>query len=220
MSKKPLFETSQTSENPSNAPRSSEREALAEAIRIRDEAEAEDNGLKQVKARAAADRFMAARDVEAAERALANARKASRTTLVDAYAAGEDIDDRDVADAESALTKAQRRLADLQTIADELAAHQRSPGYSVPNTRVGEAARAVIKSDPAVRRLAQDFALARRTFETHQSTLRWLASLNCIPEDLRNECPKTHDTFFVPPSDAWKAAAEALTHDPDAALPE
>jgi hypothetical protein len=200
--------------------RSQEREALATAIRVRDAGQAEDDALKEAKARAASDRFKAARDVEACERALAKARETARSTLVDAYVDNEEVDDRDVADAETALTKARRRLADLQTIADELSSHGQAPGRSIPALKVTEAARLVVRSHPAVRRLTKDFAIAKRAFQQYEATLIWLAGLDCIPEDLLKAAPAKGATRYAEPDPAWTAALEALRTNPDEPLPE
>lgn len=200
--------------------RSPEREELASAIRIRNSAQDEDEALKAAKQRAASDRFKAARAVEDAERALTSAREAERSTLVEAYVSGEDSDGRDVADAETALSAAQRRLADLQSIADGLSSHGQAPGRSVPATKVTKAVQAVVQAHPTVRRLVQDFDTAKRTFQTYHSTLRWLAARDCIPADLIEAAPKANETFFAEPADEWVQALEALKLDADAELPE
>lgn len=212
--------TSQSEISSNGQPRSNERAALAEAIALRDAAQAEDEALKQARARAASERFKAARAVEDAERALTSAREAARSTLVDAYVSGEDIDDRDVADAETALTAAQRRLADLQTVADALSSHRQAPGHSVPALKVTAAVRAIVRAHPTVRRLVQDFDTAKRTFETYHSTLRWLAACDCIPADLVEVAPKANETFFAEPANEWVSAIAALAIDADAGLPE
>jgi hypothetical protein len=200
--------------------RTPEREALAEAIALRDEASAQSATLTQARSRAASDRFAAIRDVENCERALTNARETSRSVLVDAFIAGESIDDSAVADAETALSRAQRRLADLTTIADELDAHQRPPGSSVPASRVTEAVRAVVKTHPTVRRLVQDFDTARRTFREYEATLIFLVNQRCVPEDLITAAPSASSVRYADPDPSWVAAIEALKQDPDTELPE
>jgi hypothetical protein len=199
--------------------RTPEREALAAAIALRDATAAQTASVVQARARAASDRFAAARAVEEAERALTLARETSRAQLVDAYMSGEDVDDRDIADAEWELAKAQRRLADLSTIADGLSAHERQPGHSIPATKVTAAVRAVVQACPSVRRLAQDFAVAQRAFREYEATLIWLAGLGCIPDDLQDNAPKAHHTRWAEPADEWVRAIEALKRDADAELP-
>jgi len=213
-----LSETSVTSESGLRSP---EREALLMAISARDETAAQSAALVQARERAAADRFRAARDVEEAERALNAARETGRSTLVDAYMSGsEDIDLRDVADAETALAKAQRRLNNLQTIAAELDAHERQPGSSVPAMQVTAAVRAVVQACPSVRRLVEDYHIAERTFHTHQATLVHLAGRGMIPDDLIHAAPSASATRFAEPADEWVQAIAALAQDADAPLPE
>ena len=107
--------------------RSPEREILATAIAARDEADAAEATLAQARERAAADRFRAARDVEALERALQEAREAEREALVDAYVGhtggcGEAERPAAIRDARAALERARDRLANLVTIEAELGA--------------------------------------------------------------------------------------------------
>jgi hypothetical protein len=213
---------SQISESSSNEqrPRSPEREALAAAIEIRDASASQTASLVQARARAAQDRFAAARAVEAAESALTAARETLRAQLVDAYISGEDIDTHDIADAESALAKAQRRLADLSSIADGLAAHERQPGSSVPALNLVAAIRDVIKAAPITRRLVEDYRTAERTFQQYQATLIFLAGQHAIPDDLQAAAPKAHHTRFAEPDPAWVAAIAALAQDADVTLPE
>jgi hypothetical protein len=196
------------------------REALLTAIQLRDATAAQTASLVEARGRAAQDRFKAARDVEAWEQALANARERSARSLVDAYMSGEDIDTRDVADAESELAKAQRRLADLQTIADGLAAHERQPGSSVPAMNVTAAVRAVVKAAPVTRRLVEDYHIAEPTFHTHHATLVHLAGRGMIPDDLAHAAPSASATRFAEPADEWVQANAALAQDADAPLPE
>ncbi|HZZ61491.1 MAG TPA: hypothetical protein VFE63_09985 [Roseiarcus sp.] len=200
--------------------RTPERAALAEAISVRDEAEQSAADLARTKERARADRVRAIGEIDEAKERLRWAREAARANLVDAYASGGGIDENDpVVDAEAALARAERRYNDLRVITDELDAREAPPGYSVPNTRVEDAARAVVLAHPAVRRLVQDYETARRAFYVYQSTLRWLAARGCIPDDIKKVAPRPHDTIFADPDPAWLAAFEALTRDADAPLP-
>jgi hypothetical protein len=212
----PQSETLRTSESFSRSP---EREALLTAIQLRDAAATQTASLVEARGRASADRFLAARDVEAAERTLTAARETSRAQLVDAYMTGEDVDAHDIADAETALAKATRRLADLQTIADGLAAHERQPGSSVPALNVVAAVRAVIQSCPTVRRLINDYDTAKRTFQQYESTLIWLAGQHAIPDDLIRVAPSANATRYADPDPAWVNAIAALSQDADAELP-
>jgi hypothetical protein len=109
--------------------RSREREALASAITERDKADAGEAALAQARARAREDMFKANRAVEDDERALARAREAARLFMVDAYVDGDALPDAPsaVADAEAALVKACRRQAEMKTVVEELAAHERAP---------------------------------------------------------------------------------------------
>ena len=206
---------------PESGSRSAEREALATAIAVRDAAKAEEATLKRGAERAKADAFLARRTVEAAEAALSRAQETARFALADAYLNDEATDGSDIAEAEAALATAQRRAAELALIAQELGERSSpAPGQSVPNIRVAESVRAVVKAAPIVRRLVADFDTARRTFQTYHSTLRWLAAHNCIPADLLAEAPKAHETFYAEPAVEWVQALEALKLDADATLPE
>ena len=200
--------------------RSKEREALAEAIRVRDEEAADGAALAQARARARQDLFKANREVEAAEQALTSAREAARMSLVADYVDGNDSDDFAVADAEAALNRAQQRLADLKMIEQELAAHERRPGHSIPNMRVEAAARVVVRAHPTVRRLVQGFDTARRTFQQYEATLIYLAGQRCIPDDLVDVAPRAHATRYADADPSWVKALEALKRDPHAVLPD
>jgi hypothetical protein len=79
--------------------------------------------------------------------------------------------------------------------------------------------RAVVKAHPTVHRLVQDYATARAVWEQYHSTLRWLASVDCIPDNLKGSSPKPHETYHAPPDPTWIAAVEALKKNPDAELP-
>ena len=111
----------------------------AAAIAQRDEADAHEAAMRHARERAREDLFKANRAVEAAEAALADAREAARASLVDAYVDGEAGDDASarmpIADAEAALDRVQRRVAEMQTIVDELNAPP-APGWSIPNARM------------------------------------------------------------------------------------
>lgn len=213
-------ETSEIFANGSHEQRSSERQALAEAIRVRDEAAEDAATFVRARERAASDRFKAARAVEAAEAALNTAREAARASLVGAYIDDEIFDDSAVTKSEAELRLAQRRLNDLQTVADGLAAHRQAPGRSVPATNVAAAVRNVVKAHPAVRRLASDFAIAKRAYLIYHSTLRSLNARGMIPEDLREVIPSATETFYADPDPAWTDALEALLTNPDAKLPD
>jgi hypothetical protein len=214
-------EISPTSANGSNVQRSSERAALALAIQVRDAAAAEDDKLKQARQRAKADAFLAHRAVEAAETALSRAQETSRFALADAYIEGEAEDRSAVTEAEAALAVAQRRAAELALIEQDLKARSGpAPGHSVPNMRVEEAVRAVVRAHPAVRRLAEDYHIAERAFHTYSATLIWLAARGMIPADLTHAAPSANATRYAEPDDAWTAALENLRIDPQAALPE
>jgi hypothetical protein len=207
--------------------RTAEREQLAAAIAVRDQAEAREATLAKAHERAKADRFLATRDVEEAERSLARCREAARETLVDSYAfmGGDEGNDSraapgDVIEAEATLAAAQRRMADLQMVEQELSARsQPAPGRSLPDIEVGKRVRAVVKDCPTLRRLVEDFRTAERTFQQYHSTLRWLAAHDLIPDDLKNSAPKPHEVYQAPPDTQWTAAIESLKRDPDAELP-
>jgi len=203
--------------------RSPERQVLAAAITERDQADAREATLRHAQTRARDDAFAARRSVEAAEATLNRARDEARASLVDAYvddAGGDDLAPDAIAEAERALALANRRLAELQMVEQELSARTGpAPGRSIPNIRVEAAVRSVIKACPTVRHMAQDYATARRAWEQYHSTLRWLASLDCIPDDLTDRSPKPHETYFVDPSPEWTAAISALARDADAQLP-
>jgi hypothetical protein len=186
---------------------SPERKALAEAIAARDEAGAELNVLTQARERARHEAFRARREVEDAERTLTRVRDEARVALVNAYVGGDDTSSDAIADAEKALAQKQRRAAELMVIEHELDARAGpAPGHSLPSKRVEAAVRDVVKGSPVVRRLVEDF--------------RWLASLECIPDDLKEAAPKAHDTYYAPPDVAWAEAIRALQNDADASLPE
>jgi hypothetical protein len=216
----------QDATTPETSHRSQERQALAAAIRARNEAEARESTLTKAAERARADAFLARRAVEAAEAALNRARETARASLVDAYVGDGDSDDSraapsDVIEAEATLAAAQRRLSDLQLVEKELSVRTGpAPGRSLPGMRVDEAVREVVRSHPTLRRLVQDFRLAERTFRTTEATLIWLAGQKCIPADLTEAGPKAHHTRYAEPDPAWLAAVESLKRDADAALPE
>jgi hypothetical protein len=215
----PQFETSASGSTEET--RSPEREALATAIAVRDEAAEREATLKQAAERAKADAYRARRAVEAAEAALNTAQETARFVMTDAYLEGEAEDRSAVTEAEAALAVAQRRAAELAMIEGELRARsERAPGRSVPNMRVGESVRAVARAHPAVRRLVEDYRIAESAFQTYHSTLRWLAARNCIPADLIEAAPKAHETFFAEPDDGWVSAIATLAQDADAPLPE
>ena len=198
-----------------------QREALAEAIAIRDEADAGDKLVSRARERARADLFKANRALEDAEAALSNARETARLSLVDAYVDGDDgaAPPAKIADAEAALAKARTRQAEMKMIADELAARQRAPGWSIPNRAVEDAMRAVVKNHLAVRRLCEDFDTARRVFQQHEATLIFLAGQHCIPSDLIDVAPKAHATRYADADPQWVQALEGLKHDADFQLP-
>jgi len=202
--------------------RSPARAALAEAIRVRDEAQAEDEVLRQARERAKADRFLAFRDVEAATGHLNRARDMARESLVGAYVDGDEGDGgRVIAEAEAELHRAQRRAAELSIIEQELNARTSpAPGRSIPNMRVDEAVRAVVKTHPTVRRLVTDWQTAERSFRMYEATLIWLAGHAMIPPDLERAAPSKNATRYSEPDESWLAAIEALKKDADAELPE
>jgi len=83
-------------ESGSSEEEKSPRQALAEAIRIRDEAAAEEKTLADAKARAREDGFKARRAVEDCQRSLASAQQARACQLVTAYVGNEESDDSEV----------------------------------------------------------------------------------------------------------------------------
>jgi hypothetical protein len=209
-----------TLETSQNSLRSREREALAEAIRVRNEADQREATLTKAAERARADAFLARRAVEAAQTALNSARDKARLALADAYIDGEVDDGSAVTEAERTLAQAQRRLSDLQLVEQELAARTGpAPGRSLPAIEVDKRVRAVVRAHTNVRRMVEDFDTARRTFQQYEATLIFLAGLNCIPDDLVASAPKAHATRFAEPDPAWRSAVEALKRDPDAELP-
>jgi hypothetical protein len=218
-------EISPTSANGSNGQRSTEarspeRQALAAAIALRNEAAEREATLKQAADRAKADGFRARRAVEVAEAALNTAQETARFALADAYLEGEADDGSAVTEAEAALAAAQRRAAELAMIEQELSARSGpAPGHSVPNMKVSEAARNVVRAHPAVRRLAQDFGIAKRAFQQYEATLIHLASRRCIPDDLISVAPSANATRYADPADEWVKAIAALAQDADAELP-
>ena len=82
---------------------------------------------------------------------------------------GPDLDA--VAEAEQALARAERRYADLKTIAAELDVRKDAPGRSISNLHVEKAVSAVVAAHPVVRRLAADYHTAKRAFHTYEATL-------------------------------------------------
>ena len=110
-------------------------------------------------------------------------------------------------------------MADLRTIAEELDSRERTPGWSIPGSKVEEAMRAVVRTHPVVRRLVEDFDTARRTFQQYEATLIWLAARDMIPEDLIGVAPSRNATRFAEPGEEWTSAVEALRRDCDALLP-
>jgi hypothetical protein len=216
-----------TPETSRNSLRSPERQALAQAIAARDAADQRESTLTRAAERAKADRFLATRDVEEAERSLNRAREAAREVLVDTYAfmGGDEGNDSraapgDVIEAGRTLAAAQRRASDLAMVEQELAARTGpAPGRSLPAIEVDKRVRAVVRSAPITRRLVEDFRTAERTFQQYQATLIFLAGLNCIPDDLVGSAPKAHHTRYAEPNPVWKAAIESLKRDPDAELP-
>jgi hypothetical protein len=124
-----------------------------------------------------------------------------------------------VADAEAALVRARRRLADLSVIEEELSA-ERAPGRSIPNIKVEEAVRAVVKAHPTVRRLVEDWQNAERTFRVYEATLIWLAGQQCVPGDLVSVAPSRNAIRYADPDPAWVDAIDAMRRDADSALPE
>lgn len=200
--------------------RNGERQVLAQAIAQRDQAEAGEKLVSQARLRARDDQFKANRAVEDAERALLSARETARLAMVDAYVDDDEIDGSDaVADAEAALTRAQRRQTEMKAIAEELGAHKDTPGHSIPNIKVDQAVCDVVKTHPTVRRLVEDYCTARSAFQQYEATLIWLAVLGMIPDDLKDAAPSRNATRYADPDPAWLAAVEALKRDPDAALP-
>ncbi len=202
--------------------RSPERQLLASAIAARDAAASREAHLAQALERAKADRFKAGRVVEEAESTLNRVQAAARESLVDAYTFMSDDRGPDgVAEAEATLALANRQLAELQMVEAELGTRTGpAPGHTLPNLKVEAALRDVVRSHPTVRRLAQDYRTAEATFRQYHSTLRWLASLDCVPDDLRDAVPKVQETYFGAPSPEWTAAIAALATNADAALPE
>ena len=214
------FETSASGSTEARS-RSSERQALATAIRVRNEAAEREATLKQAAERAKADGFPARRTVEAAEAALNTAQETARFALADAYLEGEADDGSAVTEAVAALAVAQRRAAELAIVEQDLKARSGpAPGRSVPNMRVEESVRAVVRAHPAVRRLASDFAIAKRAYFTYHSTLRSLNARGMIPEDLRGVVPSATEIFFEDPDPSWVEAIAALALDANAPLPD
>jgi hypothetical protein len=201
--------------------RSPERQALADAIRARAEVEGRMAPRKQAQSRAEEDIFRARREVEDAEEALSQAHERERGVLADAYAAGSEPDRSAVMEAETALARAKRRLADLKFIAPTLAAKAMEDGplASSCNLRVEEAVKAVVAGCPSIPRMVEDYAVAHRTYQVLHATLRQLAYLGVIPDDLKAAAPRPNETYFCAPDPSWEAAIAQLATDPDAALP-
>jgi hypothetical protein len=106
----------------------------------------------------------------------------------------------DLKAAEADLARAKARLADLESIADglklEVAARNGSRfDLAFATQKVLEAPQAVVVASPTVRRMAEDYKIARRTYETYHSALRWLAGKDCIPADLKDAAPKRHEAY-------------------------
>ncbi len=200
--------------------RSPERDALAEAIAARDEADREEAALARARQRAAQDLFGQRRLVEAAELALVEARERDKAESVASFVSGEpNAAPSGIPEAEAALRRAKEKLAEIEAIAADLAGRGREPGFSVPSKQVEDAIKAVLKADPTVRRLANDFAAARAAYLQYHSTLRWLNAHGYVPDDLSRAAPSPSETFFVPPDPLWVETVEALRHSHDSPLP-
>jgi hypothetical protein len=201
---------------------SPERRALADAIRARDEVEGRISSRRQAQSLADEHRLRARREVESAEEALRQAHERERSAVADAYAGDGGEPDRSATmEAEGALARAKRRLADLEFIAPTLAAKvmEDGPHASNLNLRVEAAVKAVVTASPAVRRMVEDYDVARRALQSYHSTLRWLAFRGMIPNDLKATAPRPNETYYAEPDPAWETAIARLASDPDARLP-
>jgi hypothetical protein len=202
--------------------RSPERQRLADAIQEQAEAAKRAASLSKARERANADRFLAVRDVEAADAAL-KASTPSLDALVEAYVAGRELDSSAMRTAEAEFERARSRLADLEKVAGALEnASVLDPNYvSVDmNWSLNQAVADVVAADPAVRRLVENFDKIRRSYRALHSTVRWLVAGDMVPADLKDMAPKASEVYFGAPDQVWLAAVERLARDPDAALPE
>jgi hypothetical protein len=206
---------------PEQAARSPERQALADAIRARAEVEGRMAPRKQAQSRAEEDIFRAGREVEDAEEALSQAHERERSAMADAYVGGGEPDRSATMEAETALARAKRRLADLKFIAPTLAAKAMEDGplASSLNLSVEAAVKAVVAASPTVRRMVEDYEVARRAFQSYHSTLRWLAFRGMIPNDLKAAAPRPNENYYAEPDPAWETAIAQLASDADARLP-
>jgi hypothetical protein len=201
--------------------RSPERERLSQAIEALRESERETQAIARARQRAQADRIRTLGEISDLKEALDAAQEKERVALTTAYIEGGDdaCGDDEIAAAEAALARAERRLADIRRVEVELAANERQPGWSLPGGEVDRAVRDVIKSAPVVRRLIEDYRTARAAFFTYEATLMMLAGRGCVPDDPRDAVPRGDGVRFAEPDPVWTRAIEALRRDADEPLP-
>lgn len=205
----------------SGGARSRERQALFEAIEIREQAERETQAIMRARERAKADRIKVLGEIADLREVLEAARTKERELLTVAFVEGrgDPGGDDEVAEIGASLARAERRLADIRRIEVELAANERQPGYSIPSGKVEAAVREVVKAAPVTRRLVEDYRTARAAFLQYEATLMHLALGKIIPDDLRDIAPRGDGVRYAEPDPEWLAALAELKRDADAPLP-
>jgi hypothetical protein len=205
--------------------RDSARQALVEAIEHYNDVVAILARLRSVE-RAASDAATQRRNaVYAAEQALEEARENQPADYVSALLSGTDPNEKSVsvAAAEDALRDAKRASA-IARDGEELLKKQIADVTSRvrwANDKLNNARAELVKNQPAVADLIEEFDRAR----SYVSTIRWaldaLNRRNCLPEPYDRLLAVNRD---VTPDrsvmEAWNAALDALERDAYAPLPD
>ena len=201
------------------APRSQQRDALAEAIELHDEAKrqlaANESAREQTTETIHAARRAFERATAAVDEAKVNAaRHLTDTVIGTARAAPLSVKDAQVAaqDAEDALEAAVTAQA-------ALVEHHKAATRELQYARMSLDMRVtdVMKAEVPVEKLVADYVVLQRELVSQRRALQWLDLQGVVPRGTAWQ--GEHDWPDLPGAAPWKLAAAALGTDADAPLP-
>jgi hypothetical protein len=205
------------------------RARLVEAIARVSEAESELARVREARSRAP-DTTDAMIEVDRAQAALAKAKAGEAAAMVTALLNG-GAQNNDVALADRALRQATALYDRAKKVATLLDMEERSveQALGLRRGRLRDAVAAVLKTEPQILRLLQEYRQCEYRLAQLGGCLRVIASAGGIPEPHRFwETPK-FGRFAMPPNDEpdkspavdiWREAVADLADDAGAALPE
>lgn len=200
--------------------RSAARQALAVAIQELSDTRRELKEVKAARDNLFGHKLEARERVEAAKEELVRVQGEATKVFIAALSRDTLPAPRSTVEARVAIQDAEDAVAALEGLEPELESREgelyRSLYYK--ESAVRTKALAVMKEDPSVRRLAEEFAALHRAYLATRQAFEWLRLNHVTPDDVRAYITSQEETALHGEG-PWKAAFEALQGDADTPLP-